>query len=87
VKEGEARNNAQDEAQKVEIEELWKKLAEANEKYAVAKASKETSEWSRARLEKNIEELRESKERCFEKILGLREKFEKQLFKSRCLFL
>jgi hypothetical protein len=67
VKEDEARYNAQAEAQKSEIEELRKKLAEANENYAVAKASKEISEWSQARLEKNIEELRESKERCFKK--------------------
>jgi hypothetical protein len=69
VKEDEAKYNAQAEAQKAEIEELRKKLAEANENYAVAKASKEISEWSQARLEKNIEELRESKERCFEKSL------------------
>jgi chromosome segregation ATPase len=67
VKEDEAKYNAQAEAQKAEIEELRKKLAEANENYAVAKASKEISEWSQARLEKNIEELRESRERCFEK--------------------
>jgi hypothetical protein len=69
VKEDEARYNAQAEAQKAKIEELRKKLAEANKNYAVAKASKEISEWSQARLEKNIEELRESKERCFEKSL------------------
>jgi hypothetical protein len=69
VKEDEARYNAQVEAQKAEIEELQKKLAEANENYAVAKASREISEWSQARLEKNIEELRESKERCFKKSL------------------
>jgi hypothetical protein len=30
----------------------------------------EISEWSNTRLEKNVEELRESKERCFEKSLG-----------------
>jgi chromosome segregation ATPase len=70
VKEDEAKYNAQAEAQKAEIEELQKKLAEANENYEVAKASKEISEWSQARLEKNIEELRESKERCFEKSLA-----------------
>jgi hypothetical protein len=69
VKEDEARYNAQAEAQKAKIEELRKKLAEANENYAVAKASKEINEWSQARLKKNIEELRESKERCFEKSL------------------
>jgi hypothetical protein len=67
--EEEAKYNAQAEAQKAEVEELRKKLAEANENYAVAKASKEISEWTQARLEKNIEELRESKERCFEKSL------------------
>jgi hypothetical protein len=46
-----------------------KKLAEANENFAVAKASQEISEWSKTRLEKNVEEFRESKERCFEKSL------------------
>jgi hypothetical protein len=66
MKEDEAKYNAQAEAQKVEVEELRKKLTEANENYAVAKASKEISEWTQARLEKNIEELHESKERCFE---------------------
>jgi hypothetical protein len=69
VKEDESRFNAHAEAQKAEIEELRKKLAEANENYALAKASKEISEWSQARLEKNIEELLESKERSFEKSL------------------
>jgi hypothetical protein len=66
MKEDEAKYNAQAEAQKAEVEELRKKLTEANENYAVAKASKEISEWTQARLEKNIEELHESKERCFE---------------------
>jgi hypothetical protein len=66
VKEDEARYNAQ---AKAEIEDLQKKLVEANENFAVAKASQEFSEWSRTRLEKNVEELRESKERCFEKSL------------------
>jgi hypothetical protein len=65
MKEDEAKYNALAEAQKAEVEQLRKKLAEANENYAVAKASKEISEWTQDRLEKNIEELRESKERCF----------------------
>jgi hypothetical protein len=54
---------------KPKIEDLQKKLAEANENFEVAKASREISEWSNTRLEKNVEELRESKERCFEKSL------------------
>jgi cell division septum initiation protein DivIVA len=69
VKEDEAKFNTQSEAYKAKIEDLRKKLAEANENFAVAKASQEISEWSKTRLEKNVEELRESKERCFEKSL------------------
>jgi hypothetical protein len=81
VKEDESRYNAQAEAQKAEIKELQKKLAEANENYVVAKASKEISEWSQGRLEKNIEELRESKERCFEKSLDCVKNLKKSFAK------
>jgi hypothetical protein len=69
VKEDEARYNGQAEAHKAEVEDLQKQLAEANENCAVAKASQEISEWWKTKLEKNIEELREYKERCFEKSL------------------
>jgi vacuolar-type H+-ATPase subunit B/Vma2 len=86
VKEDEAKYNAQVEAHKAEVEDLQKKLAEANENFALAKASEEISEWSKTRLEKNVEELRESKERCFEKSLDCVKKIEKRLCKGRCLF-
>jgi GTP-binding protein EngB required for normal cell division len=86
VKENEAKFNAQSEAYKAKVEDLWKKLAETNENFEVAKASREISEWSNTRLEKNIEELRESKERCFEKSLDCVKKIESQLCQSRCLF-
>jgi cell division septum initiation protein DivIVA len=66
VKEDEAKFNTQSKAYKVEIEDLRKKLAEANENFALAKASQEISEWSKSRLEKNVEDPHESKERCFE---------------------
>jgi hypothetical protein len=46
-----------------------KSLAEAKENCEVVKASQEIAEWWKVRLEKNIEELRKSKERCFEKSL------------------
>jgi hypothetical protein len=69
VKKDEAKFNTQSEAYKAEIEDLQKKLAEANENFELAKAKQEISEWSNTRLEKNVEELRESKERCFEKSL------------------
>jgi hypothetical protein len=69
AKEGEAKFNTQSEAYKAEIEDLLKKLAEANENCALTKASQEISEWWNTKLEKNVEELRESKERCFQKSL------------------
>jgi chromosome segregation ATPase len=69
MKEDEAKYNTQAEAQKAEVEDLRKQLAEAKENLEVVKASQQISEWWKARLEKNIEELRESKERCFEKSL------------------
>jgi hypothetical protein len=69
VKKDEAKFNAQSEAHKAEVEDLRKKLVEANENFELAKVKQEISEWSNTRLEKNVEELRESKEKCFEKSL------------------
>jgi hypothetical protein len=69
VKQDEANFNAQCKAHKAEVEDLQKKLAEANEKIELAKAKQEISEWSNTRLEKNVAELRDSKEKCFEKSL------------------
>jgi hypothetical protein len=69
VKEDEAKYNAQVEAHKAEVEDLRRQLAEAKENCEVTKASQQICEWWKVRLEKNIEELRESKERCFEKSL------------------
>jgi hypothetical protein len=69
VKEDEANFKAQAEAQKTEIEDLRRQLAEAKEKCAVAQTNQEISEYWKNHLEKNVEELRTSKERCFEKSL------------------
>jgi hypothetical protein len=44
-------------------------LHKAKEKCALAEANREISEYWKNHLEKNIEELRTSKERCFEKSL------------------
>jgi hypothetical protein len=54
VKKDKARFNAESEAHKAEVEDLRKKLAKANENFALAKASQEISEWSNTRLEKNV---------------------------------
>jgi cell division septum initiation protein DivIVA len=67
VKKDEANFKTQSEAQKIEIEDLRKQLAKAKEKCAVAEAKRGISEQWTNHLEKNVEELRISKERCFEK--------------------
>jgi hypothetical protein len=69
VKVSEANLVAQSEAHRAEIEDLKKKLAEKNEDFEVAKAKQEIIEWTSVRLKKNVDELRESKERYYEKSL------------------
>ena len=81
VKKDEARFNAESEAHKAEVEDLRKKLAEANENFELAKVKQEISEWSNTRLEKNVEELHDSKERCFEKSLDCVRKWKTSFVK------
>jgi hypothetical protein len=69
VKEDEASFKVQTEAQKIEIEDLQRQLAEAKEKYALAEANRGINKYWKNHLEKSVEELRTSKERCFEKSL------------------
>jgi hypothetical protein len=76
VKEDEASSKAQAEIQKNEIEDLRKQLAEAKEKCALTKANRDANEYWKNYLEKTVEELRLSKERCFEKSLGYVEKIK-----------
>ncbi len=85
VKEDEASFKAQAEAQKIEIEDLRRQLAEAKEKCALAEANREISEYWKTRLEKNVEELRESKERCFEKSLDCVKKLKTSFAKVGAL--
>jgi predicted nuclease with TOPRIM domain len=66
LKTSEAKLNAQAEAHKAEVEDLKKKLAEMNENFEVANAKQEISEMERVRVQKNIEELWDSKEKCYE---------------------
>jgi hypothetical protein len=67
IKEDEATFNAQAEAQKREIEDLRKQLARAKEERTLEEAKREISEQWANHLEKNVEELRASKKRCYEK--------------------
>jgi chromosome segregation ATPase len=76
VKASEANLATQSEAHRAKIEDLKKKLAEKNEDFEVAKAKQEISEWTSARLQKNVDELRESKERYYEKSLDCTKKLK-----------
>jgi hypothetical protein len=66
LKTSEAQLKAQAEAHEAEVEGLKKKLAEMNEDFKVAKAKKEISEMETTRVQKNIEELRDSRGKCYE---------------------
>jgi hypothetical protein len=76
VKISEANLAAQFEAHKAEVENLKKKFAQKNEDFEVAKAKQEISEWSSSRLQKNVDELPESKERYYEKFLDCAKKLK-----------
>jgi hypothetical protein len=67
IKEDEATSKAQAEAQKCEIEDLRKQLAEAKLKCAIVEANRDASDYWKNYWEKTVEELRSSKERCYEK--------------------
>ncbi|KAL5647943.1 hypothetical protein ACJX0J_042298, partial [Zea mays] len=67
IKEDEATFKAQAKAQKREIEDLRKQLARAKEERTLEKTKREISEQWANHLEKNVEELRSSKKRCYEK--------------------
>jgi chromosome segregation ATPase len=67
IKDDEASSKVQAEAQKSEIEDLHKQLAEAKLKCVVAEADRDVSEYWKNYFEKTVAELRASKEKCFEK--------------------
>jgi hypothetical protein len=76
VKEDEASFKAQAEIQKNEIEDLRKQLTESKEKFGLVEANRDISEYWKNYLEKTVEELHASKERCFKKSLGCMEKIK-----------
>jgi hypothetical protein len=65
LKTSEAKLSAQAEVHNAEVEDLKKKLVEMNEKFEDANAKHEINEIERLRVQKNIEELCDSKERCY----------------------
>jgi hypothetical protein len=67
IKEDEATSKAQAEAeaQKCEINDLRRQLAEAKLKCAIAEADRDASDYWKNHWEKTTAELRSSKERCY----------------------
>jgi hypothetical protein len=67
MKEDEASSKTQAEAQKREIEDLRKQLARAKEERILEETKRELSDQWANHLEVNVEELRASKKRCYDK--------------------
>ena len=67
IKEDEATSKAQAEAQKREIQDLQKQLARAKEERILEETKRELSDQWANHLEINVEELRASKKRCYDK--------------------
>jgi hypothetical protein len=57
--------SAQVELHKSEVLKLQKKLDEVNENFEVEKEKREISDIEQVRVQRNIDELRQSKEECF----------------------
>jgi hypothetical protein len=76
IKEDEPTSKAQAEAQKCEIEDLRKQLAEANLKCAIAEADRDASNYWKIYWEKAVVELRSSKEKCYKKSIECVEKIK-----------
>jgi hypothetical protein len=72
---------------KAKVEDLWKKLAEMSKSFEVAEAKQEISEWTSSRLQKNVEELRESKERCYERSLDCAKKLKDNFCEGGCILI
>jgi hypothetical protein len=66
LKSSEASLAAEVEAHKAEVEELKKKVVEAAEKFEVEAVKHEICEIKKSRAQKNCDELRASKEKCYE---------------------
>jgi hypothetical protein len=67
IKEDEATFKTQAEAQKQEIEGLWRQLARAKEERILEETKRELSDQWANHLEGNVQELRASKKRCYDK--------------------
>jgi hypothetical protein len=76
IKEDEATSKAQAEAQKREIKDLQKQLARAKEERILEETKRELSDQWANHLEINVEELRASKRRCYDKSIECAKKIK-----------
>ena len=76
IKKDEATSKAQAEAQKREIEDLRKQLARAKEERILEETKRELSDQWENHLEGNVEELRASKKRCYDKSIECAKKIK-----------
>jgi hypothetical protein len=76
VKENEATSKAQAEAQKCEIKDLQKQLARSKEERILEETKRELSDQWANHLEINVEELRTSKRRCYDKSIDCAKKIK-----------
>jgi hypothetical protein len=70
LKSREAKLSAQAEAYKAEVQELEKKVAEATENFNVELTKHEICEIERSRAQRNVDELRAAKEKCYDVAMG-----------------
>jgi phenylalanyl-tRNA synthetase alpha subunit len=66
LKSSEAKLSAQAEAHKAEVQELEKKVDEATENFNVELTKHEICEIERSRAQRNVDELRATKEKCYD---------------------
>jgi hypothetical protein len=76
IKEDEATSKAQAESQKREIKDLRKQLAKAKEEHILEETKWELSEQWANHLERNVEELRAFKKRCYNKSIECTKKIK-----------
>jgi hypothetical protein len=65
LKSSEAKLSTQAELHRSEVQELEKKLGEVTENFNVERTKREISDIERLRVQRNVEELREAKEECY----------------------
>jgi hypothetical protein len=81
LKSSEAKMSTQAEAHKAEVQQLKRKVAEATENFDVEVVKHEICEIERSRAQKNVDELRAGKEKCYEISMECAKKLKNSFYK------